>query len=113
MATNNRGLFHALSIIQGETLDLAFDISVDGEKIAPTTLQIAGQFASDDPAISNKSLTFSVDPVDPYVIHAKYSAADSASLMAGDYKYDIRINDSTGTKVLFFGPLTIHPSIVR
>lgn len=134
---STKGLFIPLSVVKGDSLAVAFDISLDGQMVDPSTITLEGQFVRNytDMNVSGitlastfagnedlypESFTFVVSENDPNKVYANISAETSDGLMVGEYTYQIRFThnsdlsasrDSTGDKTtILYGSLTVLDS---
>ncbi len=117
---STKGLFIPLSVVIGDTLDVAFDISIDGDLINPDDITLEGQFVRDDGDSFPESFVFSVDEVDTNKVHARVESDTTEGLAVGEYSYQIRFThnvdlsdevDSTGDKTtILYGNVTVLPS---
>ena len=114
--SSTKGLFYPISIIQGETLDISFDISFDGELLDPSGLSIVGQFGTTYETDIQESFTFSFveDDTDSYITHAVYPAEDSSLLEVGKYTYQIQFTDENSkVKTILYGSMDVLQSFIH
>ena len=114
---STQGLFIPLSVIKGDTLDVAFDVSIDGQSIDPSDISLEGQFTSGSDDTFPEAFTFLLSESDAYKMHATISSDITQELEVGEYVYQIRFEhlsnlsddvDSTGTKTtILYGSLTV------
>lgn len=119
---STKGLFIPLSVIQGDTLDVAFDITLEEVQIDPNDITLEGQFIRSDFSADAypETFTFQVSEVDAYKMHARVSSDVTEGLLIGNYNYQIRFIhntdlsldvDSTGDKTtILYGSLTVLES---
>ena len=115
MSTN--GLFIPLSVIQGDTLDVAFDVSLNSTLILPSEISLDGQFAFDVDDTTPQPFTFINSENNLNKIHAIIDSSITQSLAVGEYTYQIRfehltdLSDSTNTigqkMTILYGSLTV------
>lgn len=89
----SKGLYYPISIIQGETLDLPFDIIEGNEFLDLSLLTFVGQVRGSIPT-PLATFTFVEDDEDINVLHAVISAADTNITPSGLYVYEIRYTDA-------------------
>ena len=110
------GLFYPISIIQGETLDIAFDIAFDNVLSDVQVVDFVGKFGS---VISSEfrelfSFTFVVDTLYTYIMHATYSATDTSILDVGKYTYQIQLTEAdTSIKTIIYGSMDVIQSFIQ
>jgi hypothetical protein len=109
--SSTKGMYLPLSIVQGESLDVMFDVSLEGVVIDPYTVTFMGAFriSLDDSPIP---FTFISDPINPNIIHATYPYTDSDNLVPENYKFEIRMLCDNKVKTILYGPLDVLPKIV-
>lgn len=106
------GLFYPIKIIQGETLDLPFDIKEGSEFIDMSTLTFIGQVRGVDPT-PLASFIFVVDDEDINIMHAVIESDDTNITPAGIYAYEIRYSDiETNVHTLLYGSFEVMQSFI-
>ena len=114
---STKGLFIPLSVIKGDTLDVAFDISLNSTIISPADISLEGQFVFNVDDTTPESFTFTTSENNANKIHAIITSDMTESLEVGEYTYQIRfehltdLSDSTNTvgqKVtILYGSLSV------
>jgi hypothetical protein len=114
---STKGLFIPLSVIKGDTLDVAFDISLNSALISPADITIEGQFVLDVDDTFAESFTFINSENDTNKIHAIVDSSVTQNLEVGEYTYQIRFehvtdlsdsNNTVGYKTtILYGSLTV------
>lgn len=111
--SNNKGLFLPISAVQGDTLDVAFDLSIDGETQDPSDYSFEGVFWKlNDESTNPIMFTIAEDDTDPYLMHFRYT--DTDQLNTGEYRFQIRAtdNESNSKDTIIYGSLVIQPSFM-
>ena len=114
--SSTTGLFYPISIIQGETLDIAFDVAFDNILSDIQVVDLVGKFGSVIPAEFRElfSFTFVTDTVDTYIMHATYTATNTALLDVGKYTYQIQLTEAdTSIKTIIYGSLDVLQSFIQ
>ena len=118
---STQGLFIPLSVVQGDTLDIAFDVSLNGVLIDPDDITLEGQFIRNDMDDAFPE-TFNFVSADDSatIMHAIVDVETTQGLEVGEYTYQIRFEDkvnlspsvdSTGyKKTILYGSLTVLSS---
>jgi invasion protein IalB len=114
---STKGLFIPLSVIKGDTLDVAFDISLNSTLLNPTNITLEGQFVCNTDDTSPESFTFVASENDANKIHAILDSEITQSLKVGEYTYQIRfthltdLSDSSNTvgfsTTILYGSLSV------
>ena len=114
---STRGLFVPLSVIKGDTLDVAFDISLNSNLINPADILLEGNFSRNVEDTSPELITFIASENDANKMHAIVDANLTQTLEVGEYTYQIRFkhlvdlsdsSDTVGyTTTILYGPLTV------
>ena len=114
---STKGLFVPLSVIKGDTLDVAFDISLDSTLLFSSDILLEGQFVSDIDDTTPESFTFVTSEGNINKFHAIIDSSTTESLKVGEYTYQIRfehlvdLSDSSNTlgfkTTILYGSLSV------
>jgi invasion protein IalB len=114
---STKGLFIPLSVIKGDTLNVAFDISLNSTLLLPTEITLEGQFVSNTDDTTPEPFTFVNSENETNKIHAIIDSSITEGLKVGEYTYQIRFKhlvdfsesiDTTGFyTTILYGSLSV------
>jgi len=110
-----KGLFMPLSVIQGDTLDVTFDISLDGSLLSDTEILLDGYFGIEHSTDDILNFEFLVDEITPTKHHAIINSSLTSELDVGEYTYQIRIEhltDINGVNSIGYRNTILYGSLV-
>lgn len=108
----SKGLFYPINIIQGETIDIPFDIKENGVFLVMSTLTFIGQVVGSIPT-PLAEFTFIVDDDDINIMHAVIESDDTNITPAGLYMYEIRYSDvGTNVHTLLYGSFEVRKTFI-
>lgn len=109
----SRGVFYPLELTKGETLEFKFDVVNMGENVDPSDVSISGSFKKSD-TVNPLQFSITEDDEDPYTWVVSYSASNSNNLTPDVYRWEIRMTETSTSKVttLFNGTLTVIENVV-
>ena len=108
----SKGIYYPINIVQGETLDIPFDIKENGEFLDMSTLTFIGQVRGVIPT-PLAEFVFIDDDDDVNVMHAVIESDDTNITPAGVYVYEIRYsNAATNVRSLLYGSFEVKESFI-
>ena len=107
----SRGLFHSIKIVQGETLELPFDIQHNGEFITFGDATFIGEIRNKE-QIKLSEFAFSESDEDADIIVASIDASDTVTIAYGLYGFEIRMEVNSKVSTIFYGTVEISPTLV-
>lgn len=104
-----RGMYHPIRIVQGETIDIPFDIQEDGVFLDPSILTIEGVISNSQNQVL-ATFTIEVDEDDLNISHAKIDSDTTSDFPVDVHLYELRITQDDEVKTVLYGPVEVSTS---